>query len=481
MENLTIQGQMIQKMNDKKMNKTTTITQIYAITAAIYIVLGVLFFNVMGIIFIGLPFIIISIGLAANYKHSAAIILGIMGQAFISLPLFYAYFRTFFNPSIYIEPSVYIGMFVCFIADFVVYPLLYIYRKEGKTGQPEQLMRYRVIGNLKQYLQEKKMARQEKKQKTPIITGLYILLTIIFIILGVSTISLFLFTSIGLGLVIYSIYCAIKFKHNSAIGSGLIGQIIIIFLLNSFLTALPSSDPNLNLQVYSVIISISVIICLLDIFIIYPLLYIYRKEGKTLQIEKMTREQAIAYIKEISNYEDSILLNDISKNTEWRGEELTLLIEMLILNGELTAEIRDNKLLFNREAFLALSEASEEATTEVVEQGSLEDEVGEVEANTASKEIAPIKDKKGKPLKNVVAVNDIEKVLSVEEWQELQQTEAEMGIEEMQINCIVHKGPVEGTNVYICPKCKTFYCVRCAKAVKKNGEKCWTCKSELTL
>ena len=80
-----------------------------------------------------------------------------------------------------------------------------------------------------------------------------------------------------------------------------------------------------------------------------------------------------------------------------------------------------------------------------------------------------------------MSVEDIEKVLSVEELQELQQTEAEIGIEEMRINCIVHKGPVEGTNVYICPSCKTFYCVRCAKAVKKSGDKCWTCKSELTI
>jgi len=218
-----------------------------------------------------------------------------------------------------------------------------------------------------------------------------------------------------------------------------------------------------------------------EIFVIYPLLFVFRKEEKKIQREMVTREQVIAYIKEISNYEDSILLKDISKNTEWRGEELTSLIETLIFNGELIAEISNNRLLFNRGAFLDLNEASEEADKEVDEHGSLEDEVGEGEAKTASKEIIPIKDKKSKPLKNVVAVQDIKKVLSVEELQELQQTEAEMGIEEMQINCIVHKGPVEGTNVYICPKCKTFYCVRCAKALKEKGEKCWTCRSELTL
>lgn len=332
-----------------------------------------------------------------------------------------------------------------------------------------------------QQMNEKK--NKTPKQKTPIITGLYVLLTIIFITLGVSTFGLFLLTSFGLVFVIYSIYKATKFKHDTAIKSGLIGQVINIFVLNSFYVSLPSSDTNLNMLFFSVIISIMVIICLLEIFIIYPLLYMYRKEEKSIsekaitplmsrfQQGKMEQDQAIAYIKELSTVYDSIVLDVISEKINWEVKELTQLIESLIFNGELTAKISDDKLIFDREALIALKETSELKNTEL----------DEVEAETTPEEILPIKDKKGKTLKNVVSVDDIEKVLSVEEMKELQQTEAEIGIEEIKINCIVHKGPVEGTNVYICPKCKTFYCVRCAKAVKKSGENCWTCKSKLTL
>ena len=34
--------------------------------------------------------------------------------------------------------------------------------------------------------------------------------------------------------------------------------------------------------------------------------------------------------------------------------------------------------------------------------------------------------------------------------------------------CIVHRGPIEGDN-YLCPHCKTFYCVKCATALKEKG------------
>ena len=66
------------------------------------------------------------------------------------------------------------------------------------------------------------------------------------------------------------------------------------------------------------------------------------------------------------------------------------------------------------------------------------------------------------------------------EKEELEQTESELGIEKSEFICIVHKGTIDGA-VYICPNCKTFYCVRCANALKEKGEKCWSCESEVNV
>ncbi|MFX1442710.1 MAG: hypothetical protein ACFFHV_04785 [Promethearchaeota archaeon] len=66
------------------------------------------------------------------------------------------------------------------------------------------------------------------------------------------------------------------------------------------------------------------------------------------------------------------------------------------------------------------------------------------------------------------------------EKEELKKTESEVDIEDRKILCIVHKGLIEGAN-YLCPKCNAFYCVRCAKALKKKGEKCWVCDSEIKI
>ena len=56
------------------------------------------------------------------------------------------------------------------------------------------------------------------------------------------------------------------------------------------------------------------------------------------------------------------------------------------------------------------------------------------------------------------------------EKEEIEQTESELDIEKSEFICIVHKGTIDGA-VYICPNCKTFYCVRCANALKEKGEK----------
>ena len=68
-----------------------------------------------------------------------------------------------------------------------------------------------------------------------------------------------------------------------------------------------------------------------------------------------------------------------------------------------------------------------------------------------------------------------------EEKQELEKTESEVGVEEQKIICIVHKGPIVGANIYACPSCKTFYCIKCATVLKENGEKCWSCDKDINV
>ncbi len=60
----------------------------------------------------------------------------------------------------------------------------------------------------------------------------------------------------------------------------------------------------------------------------------------------------------------------------------------------------------------------------------------------------------------------------------LDKTEEEVTTFKDQKICVVHKGPISGA-IYLCPKCETFYCLKCATHLKKNGEKCWSCKSEI--
>jgi len=68
--------------------------------------------------------------------------------------------------------------------------------------------------------------------------------------------------------------------------------------------------------------------------------------------------------------------------------------------------------------------------------------------------------------------------VSTEEKKELEKLESELKIEDQKFVCVVHKGQIVGT-VYICPNCKTPYCLTCAYSLKANGEKCWTCNTEI--
>lgn len=68
--------------------------------------------------------------------------------------------------------------------------------------------------------------------------------------------------------------------------------------------------------------------------------------------------------------------------------------------------------------------------------------------------------------------------LTTREKKELEKLESELKIEQQKFICVVHKGEIVGT-VYICPNCKTQYCLTCAYSLKAKGEKCWICNEEI--
>ena len=82
--------------------------------------------------------------------------------------------------------------------------------------------------------------------------------------------------------------------------------------------------------------------------------------------------------------------------------------------------------------------------------------------------------------KDVLKLKKKEKIprISAKEKNELEKLESEIKVEDQKFICIVHKGQIVGT-VYICPNCKTCYCLTCAYSLKAKGEKCWTCNTEI--
>ena len=70
--------------------------------------------------------------------------------------------------------------------------------------------------------------------------------------------------------------------------------------------------------------------------------------------------------------------------------------------------------------------------------------------------------------------------LTAAEEEELAKTEEEVAVDEQKMICVVHKGPIDGA-IYACPKCKTFYCMKCAQTLKEKGEHCWSCEKEFNI
>ncbi len=89
-------------------------------------------------------------------------------------------------------------------------------------------------------------------------------------------------------------------------------------------------------------------------------------------------------------------------------------------------------------------------------------------------EIKPLKPKKAKKYTETSLLE-----AEISEEQRLIM-ESEIDFEERKFSCIVHKGVIHST-VYICPNCKTFYCLKCVSALKKIGENCWYCDFEFDL
>lgn len=72
------------------------------------------------------------------------------------------------------------------------------------------------------------------------------------------------------------------------------------------------------------------------------------------------------------------------------------------------------------------------------------------------------------------------KVLDKTKLKEIEQTEKEIALQEKLDVCTVHKGTIEGIS-YVCPKCHTKYCLKCAKTLKENNENCWVCDTKIAL
>ncbi|MFX1236078.1 MAG: hypothetical protein ACFFAS_04095 [Promethearchaeota archaeon] len=77
---------------------------------------------------------------------------------------------------------------------------------------------------------------------------------------------------------------------------------------------------------------------------------------------------------------------------------------------------------------------------------------------------------KGPQINEIIDIEKLEK--------ERKETEAEFSVEKPKYTCLVHKGQIEG-DVYLCPHCQSFYCQKCVKVLKDNGDNCWSCGLEL--
>ena len=55
-------------------------------------------------------------------------------------------------------------------------------------------------------------------------------------------------------------------------------------------------------------------------------------------------------------------------------------------------------------------------------------------------------------------------------------TEEEVAISKEKKICLVCKGKVLGIS-FICPKCESFYCIKCSEALSNLENSCWICNN----
>jgi hypothetical protein len=77
-------------------------------------------------------------------------------------------------------------------------------------------------------------------------------------------------------------------------------------------------------------------------------------------------------------------------------------------------------------------------------------------------------------------VKKYEKKMEKKKWKKQEKRGDKITTFEKSRVCLVHKGKIKGLT-YVCPTCGSLYCYNCIKSLFKKKEKCWNCKSDITL
>jgi len=56
-------------------------------------------------------------------------------------------------------------------------------------------------------------------------------------------------------------------------------------------------------------------------------------------------------------------------------------------------------------------------------------------------------------------------------------TEEEVSVSKEKKICLVCKGKVARSNIFLCPECDTFYCSKCSEALSNVENACWVCET----
>jgi len=175
---------------------------------------------------------------------------------------------------------------------------------------------------------------------------------------------------------------------------------------------------------------------------------------------------------------------DIFAENPFEGKLTEIPMENLdnLISGDLLTEIPEAE----DESFSDLPKSPDEdfspdlihsARSAFFEATQEEDDDEGIEIKTIStKEPSP---KKAKPFKlKSEEIERTQELLSylqkTQNLQELAQIESEIEISGNEFNCIAHKGSIGGSS-YICPKCKSLYCLECAINLKKENKLCILC------